>query len=74
MSEKKIAALSTKAYKGTRDFYPEDMSIQQYIFGKMRQVAESFGYLEYEFSARVCDQEIEIPFSIEQLNRAIDCK
>jgi histidyl-tRNA synthetase len=42
--------ISTEAYKGVRDFYPEDMFIQKYIFGKMRKVAESFGYNEYDAS------------------------
>jgi histidyl-tRNA synthetase len=41
-------ALSTQGYKGTRDFYPEDKRVQKYIFGKLRQVAESFGYQEYD--------------------------
>ncbi len=40
-------ALSTQPYKGTRDFYPEDMRLQKYIFGVMRTVAEKFGYEEY---------------------------
>jgi histidyl-tRNA synthetase len=39
--------ISTEPYKGVRDFYPEDMSAQNYLFGKMRKVAESFGYNEY---------------------------
>ncbi len=39
--------ISTEPYKGVRDFYPEDMSTQNYLFGKMRKVAESFGYNEY---------------------------
>lgn len=42
--------LSTEAYKGVRDFYPRDMFIQNYIFGKMRKIAENFGYSEYEAS------------------------
>jgi histidyl-tRNA synthetase len=41
-------ALSTQPYKGTRDFYPEDMRIQRYLFNKMRHVAESYGYQEYD--------------------------
>lgn len=41
-------ALSTQPYKGTRDFYPEDMRIQRYMFDRMKQVAESFGYQEYD--------------------------
>ncbi len=39
--------LNTEPYKGVRDFYPEDMFDLKYIFGKMREVAESFGYREY---------------------------
>ena len=39
--------LSTEAYKGTRDFYPEDLAVQKFIFKTTRQVAEKFGYEEY---------------------------
>ena len=39
--------VSTESYKGVRDFYPEDMAIQNYIFKIMRETAESFGYSEY---------------------------
>src|SRR3954453_21810445 len=41
-------ALSTQGYKGTRDFYPENKRVQKYIFGKLREVAESFGYQEVD--------------------------
>ena len=41
-------ALSTQPYKGARDFYPEDKRFQKYMFGIMRQVAERFGYEEYD--------------------------
>lgn len=41
-------ALSTQPYKGARDFYPEDKRLQKYMFGLMRQVAEEFGYEEYD--------------------------
>src|SRR5665213_1043858 len=41
-------ALSTQPYKGARDFYPEDKRIQKFMFGKLRQTAESFGYQEYD--------------------------
>ena len=34
--------------KGTRDFYPEQMAIRVWLYNTMRQVAESFGYQEYE--------------------------
>jgi histidyl-tRNA synthetase len=45
MSENK---LSTQPYKGTRDFYPADMRIQRWMFDRMRQVVESFGYEPYD--------------------------
>jgi histidyl-tRNA synthetase len=41
-------ALSTQGYKGTRDFYPPDKRLQKFIFGKLREVVESFGYQEYD--------------------------
>jgi histidyl-tRNA synthetase len=41
-------ALSTQPYKGARDFYPEDKRLQKYMFGKWREVAERFGYEEYD--------------------------
>lgn len=34
--------------KGTRDFYPEDMEVQNYIFSVWKNVAISFGYKEVE--------------------------
>lgn len=40
--------LSTQPYKGARDFYPEDKRIQKYMFAKIREVAEKFGYQEYD--------------------------
>lgn len=43
-------SLSTSPYKGTRDFYPEDFRLRQYIFDKWRQVCESFGYEPYDAS------------------------
>lgn len=39
--------LSTQPYKGTRDFYPEDQRIQSWMFERMRAVAQSYGYQEY---------------------------
>jgi histidyl-tRNA synthetase len=41
-------ALSTQPYKGARDFYPEDKRRQKYIFGKLREVVERYGYEEYD--------------------------
>jgi histidyl-tRNA synthetase len=40
-------ALSTDPYKGTRDFYPKDMQLRNWMFGKIESVVRSFGYQEY---------------------------
>lgn len=51
MSEEKgKEKVSTESYKGVRDFYPEDQAIEKYIFSKMRDGAEAFGYQEYNAS------------------------
>ncbi len=42
--------LTTDPYKGVRDFYPEDMAIQRYIFDVWSQTAESFGFERYDAS------------------------
>jgi histidyl-tRNA synthetase len=42
--------VSTESYKGVRDFYPQDQNIQNYIYGVMKKVAQSWGYLEYSAS------------------------
>lgn len=42
--------LSTDPYKGVRDFYPEDMAIQRYMFDIWSQTAESFGFERYDAS------------------------
>ncbi len=42
-----MSALSSQPYKGTRDYYPEDKRVQNYIFAVWRQVSERFGYEEY---------------------------
>ena len=47
MTDKK---LKTESYKGVRDFYPEDMAIQRYIFDTWSKTAESFGYERYDAS------------------------
>jgi histidyl-tRNA synthetase len=41
-------ALQTQPYKGARDFYPEDKRLQKYIFAKLRETVERFGYEEYD--------------------------
>ena len=42
--------ISTDSYKGVRDFYPEDMAVQQYIFDTWSKTAESFGFCRYDAS------------------------
>jgi len=42
-----MSALSSQPYKGTRDYYPEDKRVQNYIFKTWQTVAERFGYEEY---------------------------
>jgi histidyl-tRNA synthetase len=42
-----MSNLSPQPYKGTRDYYPQDMRILSYIFSVWRKVAESYGYEEY---------------------------
>ncbi len=42
--------LTTEPYKGTRDFYPEDMAIERYIFDTWAKTAESFGFERYDAS------------------------
>jgi len=34
--------------KGTRDFYPEQMAFRNWLYGKMKEVSQRFGYREYE--------------------------
>ena len=48
MSKKQF--LSTDPYKGVRDFYPEDMAIQRYLFDVWSMTAESFGFERYDAS------------------------
>ncbi len=42
-----MSSLSTSPYKGTRDYYPADKRVQNYIFKVWQQTAERFGYEEY---------------------------
>ncbi|MFA6338785.1 MAG: histidine--tRNA ligase [Candidatus Paceibacterota bacterium] len=49
MTDKK-QKIETEPYKGVRDFYPQDMAIENYIFNVWRKTAESFGYVEYNAS------------------------
>ncbi len=51
MAKKKVEVkLETAPYKGVRDFYPDDMFTEKYLFAAMRATAENFGYSEYNAS------------------------
>ena len=39
--------LPTQPYKGTRDFYPEDMRLRNWFFGKIRKTLEGAAFDEY---------------------------
>lgn len=41
------STLSTQGYRGTRDFYPEEQRLRNWLFGVIRKVLHSFGYEEY---------------------------
>ena len=50
MQESEKKKLSTEPYKGVRDFYPEDMTVQNHIYSTWKEVCEQFGYQEYAAS------------------------
>ncbi len=43
-----MSFISTQSYKGTRDFYPDEMRFRRWMFGKMRETALKFGFQEYD--------------------------
>jgi len=43
-----MAFLSTQPYKGTRDFYPDDLRIQRWMFERLKKVLSRWGYQEYD--------------------------
>lgn len=47
-SDHNLQPLPTQPYKGARDFYPEDKRLQKYMFRKLRETVEKFGYEEYD--------------------------
>ena len=34
--------------RGTRDFYPEQMAFRQWLYARVKDVSQRFGYQEYE--------------------------
>jgi len=39
---------SVQAVKGTRDYYPEEMALRNFLYSTARTVSESFGYQEWD--------------------------
>src|SRR3990170_3776538 len=37
-----------QAVKGTRDFYPEDLAFRRWLYERIREVSEGYGYEEYD--------------------------
>ena len=37
-----------QSVKGTREFYPEQMALRNFIYGKVRSAAQAFGYQEWD--------------------------
>lgn len=46
--DEKTAAISLEPPSGTRDFFPEDMRLQSWLFTKFRETASLFGFQEYD--------------------------
>lgn len=42
-----MTSLSSQPYKGSRDYYPADKQLQNYIFDVWQSVVERFGYQQY---------------------------
>ena len=45
----KMNKLQTQPYRGARDFYPEEMRIQNYIFDTWKKVCRRYGFEQYDF-------------------------
>ena len=45
--ENKKTVLSTQGYRGTRDFFPKDQRLKNYIYSKIHKLMHSYGYEEY---------------------------
>lgn len=50
MKDQSNKKLSTEAYKGVRDFFPEDMAVLRHITDSWSKTAESFGFARYDAS------------------------
>ena len=45
----KMNKLQAQPYRGARDFYPEEMRIQNYIFDTWKKVCRRYGFEQYDF-------------------------
>ena len=39
--------------KGTRDFYPEDKRLSNWLFGHFRRIGQNYGFEEYDAPVRI---------------------
>jgi len=46
--KKNVAAISLDPPSGTRDFFPQEMRHQRWLFNKFREVAHAYGFSEYD--------------------------
>eukprot|EP00933_Yihiella_yeosuensis_P039600 TRINITY_DN33676_c0_g1_i2.p1 TRINITY_DN33676_c0_g1~~TRINITY_DN33676_c0_g1_i2.p1 ORF type:complete len:558 (-),score=157.94 TRINITY_DN33676_c0_g1_i2:168-1841(-) len=46
--DSKKAAISLDPPSGTRDFFPQEMRLQTWLFGKFKEVANLYGFQEYD--------------------------
>ncbi len=47
-SKNKKTVLNVQGYKGTRDFFPEDQRLRNYVYLKIHKLLNSYGYEEYD--------------------------
>lgn len=43
-----MSLLSNKPYKGSRDFFPEEMRSREWMFASLKNTVEKFGYQKYD--------------------------
>lgn len=43
-----MSKLATTPYRGTRDWYPDDYRIREYVYSAWRRICESYGYEGYD--------------------------
>lgn len=43
-----MSHISPQSYKGSRDVYPEDYRVREYIFGTWKKISLRFGYEQYD--------------------------